>query len=90
KFTTLSWNADGNGFYYSRYPATTAAEKFQTLNTNMKVYFHQIGTSQDEDQIIYERPDQPEWGPRASVTDDGEHLVITISVGTDDRYSIVH
>jgi prolyl oligopeptidase len=56
----------------------------------MKVYLHRIGTSQDEDEVVYERPDNPDWGPRGEVTDDGEHLVITISVGTDDRYSIVH
>ena len=90
KFTGLSWAADGSGFYYSRYPATSAEEKYQSLNKNMTVYFHRIGTSQDEDEVIYARPDNPDWGPRGSVTDDGEHLVITISVGTDDRYSIVH
>ena len=88
KFTNLSWAADGSGFYYSRYPATSEEDKFQSLNTDMKIYFHRVGTSQDEDEIIYERPDHPEWGPRAQVTDDGNHLVITISVGTDDRYSI--
>ncbi|MCH8335414.1 MAG: S9 family peptidase [Proteobacteria bacterium] len=90
KFTDLSWSADGSGFYYSRYPATSAEEKYQSLNKNMTLYFHRIGTSQDEDEVIYARPDYPDWGPRATVTDDGEHLVITISVGTDDRYSIVH
>jgi len=90
KFTGLSWTADGSGFYYSRYPATAAEEKYQSLNKNMKVYLHRIGTSQDEDEVVYERPDNPDWGPRGEVTDDGEHLVITISVGTDDRYSIVH
>jgi len=90
KFTGLSWTADGSGFYYSRYPATSAGEKHQSLNKNMKVYFHRIGTSQDQDEVVYERPDNPDWGPRGNVTDDGEHLVITISVGTDDRYSIVH
>ncbi len=90
KFTGLSWTADGSGFYYSRYPATAAEEKYQSLNKNMKVYLHRIGTSQDEDEVVYERPDNPDWGPRAEVTDDGEHLVITISIGTDDRYSIVH
>ncbi len=90
KFTGLSWTADGSGFYYSRYPATSAEEKYQSLNKNMKVYLHRIGTSQDEDEVVYERPDNPDWGPRGEVTDDGEHLVITISVGTDDRYSIVH
>ena len=90
KFTGLSWTADGSAFYYSRYPATAAEEKYQSLNKNMKVYLHRIGTSQDADEVVYERPDNPDWGPRGEVTDDGEHLVITISVGTDDRYSIVH
>jgi len=90
KFTGLSWTADGSGFYYSRYPATAAGEKYQSLNKNMTVYFHRLGTTQDQDEVVYARPDQPDWGPRGSVTDDGRHLVITISVGTDDRYSIVH
>jgi len=90
KFTGLSWAADGSGFYYSRYPATSEEEKFQSLNKNMTVYFHRLGTSQDADQVIYARPDHPDWGPRGTVTDDGEHLVITISVGTDSRYAIVH
>jgi len=90
KFTGLSWAGDSSGFYYSRYPATSEEEKFQSLNTDMMVYYHQLGTAQDQDRVVYAIPDHPDWGPRASVTDDGKHLVITISVGTDDRYSIVH
>ncbi len=90
KFTALSWAGDGSGFYYSRYPATTDADKYQSLNKNMTVYFHRVGTPQDEDTIVYARPDHPDWGPRAQVTDDGRHLVITISIGTDDRYQIVY
>jgi prolyl oligopeptidase len=90
KFTGLSWAGDGSGFYYSRYPETKEEEKFQSLNKNMAVFFHELGTPQDQDRVAYARPDFPDWGPRASVTDDGKHLVITISVGTDDRYSIVH
>ncbi len=90
KFTALSWAGDGSGFYYSRYPATTDADKYQSLNKNMTVYFHRVGTPQDEDAIVYARPDHPDWGPRAQVTDDGRHLVITISIGTDDRYQIVY
>jgi prolyl oligopeptidase len=90
KFTALSWAGDSSGFYYSRYPATSEEEKFQSLNKNMKVYFHRIGTSQDADKVVYERSDQPDWRPNAEVTEDGKHLVITIGVGTDSRYSIVH
>jgi prolyl oligopeptidase len=90
KFTGLSWLKDGSGFYYSRYPATSEEEKFQSLNLNQAVYFHRLGTSQDDDTLVYTSPENPEWGHQASVTDDGEHLVITTWKGTDDRYQIVY
>jgi len=90
KFTGLSWAKDGSGFYYSRYPATSDEEKFQSLNLNQAVYFHALGTSQSEDALIYARPDNPEWGYSAEVTDDGAHLVITVWKGTDDRYQIAY
>ena len=90
KFTAISWNGDGTGFYYSRYPATSEEAKFQTLNKNMKVYFHRVGTAQEEDVVTYATPEHPDWGPRGTVTDDGEHLIFTISIGTDDRYQIAY
>ena len=91
KFTRLSWAADGSGFYYSRYPATTKDGKFQSLNINHSVYFHRLGTPTDEDLLVYSQPDNPKWGANATVTDDGHHLVITVSKGsTDARYQIMH
>jgi len=90
KFTGLSWSRDGSGFYYSRYPETTGAEKFQSLNMNQKVYYHTLGTTQDHDALVYASAENPEWGYDAKVTDDGKHLVITIWKGTDSRYQIVH
>ena len=90
KFTALSWAGDGSGFYYSRYPATSDEDKFQSLNKNMAVYFHTLGTDQSDDRLVYAIPEQPDWGPRATVTDDGAHLVITISIGTDSRYQIAY
>ena len=90
KFTALAWAADGSGFYYSRYPATESEEKFQSLNMNHSVYFHRIGDQQQDDLLVYTRPEHPEWGYGAQVTDDGRYLVITIAKGTDDRYQIVY
>jgi len=90
KFTGVSWARDGSGFHYSRYPATTDEEKFQSLNLNQSVYFHRVGTSQDEDTLVYAQPENPTWGYGAEVSDDGAHLVITVWQGTDDRYQIVH
>lgn len=88
KFSGISWELDGSGFYYSRYPAPEEGQTFQSLNVNMKIYFHGIGTEQADDRLIYEQPDHPEWGPRAEVTEDGFYLLITTSIGTDARYNL--
>jgi prolyl oligopeptidase len=90
KFTNLSWAADGSGFYYSRFPEVPEEEKFTSLNKNMAVYFHRLGTPQEEDTLVYAHPENPEWLMFAQATDDGRHLVINIQVGTDERHSIVH
>ncbi|MDH4048331.1 MAG: prolyl oligopeptidase family serine peptidase [Gammaproteobacteria bacterium] len=90
KFTSLSWAADGSGFYYSRFPVTQDGEKFQSLNTNHAVYFHRIGDTQENDTLVYLRPENPEWLYFGSVTDDGAYLVITVAKGTDDRYQIIY
>jgi len=88
KFTGLSWAKDSSGFYYSRYPETAEGDRFQSLNKNQAVYFHRLGDEQAADRLVYSRPDAPEWGFGATVTDDGRYLVITIWQGTDERYQI--
>ncbi len=90
KFTGLAWAGDGSGFYYSRYPETAEGEKFQSLNMNQALYFHRLGTPQSDDQLVFTDPENPEWGYSAFVSDDGEHLVVTVWKGTDDRYQILH
>ncbi|MGD8810453.1 MAG: S9 family peptidase, partial [Gammaproteobacteria bacterium] len=90
KFTDLSWARDGSGFYYSRYPETSEDERFQSLNLNQAVYFHRIGAAQSDDRLVYSRPDEPQWGYSAAVTDDGAFLVVTTWIGTDERYRIVY
>ena len=88
KFGGISWTKKGDGFYYSRFPAPVQGEKFQSTNLNSKVYFHKLGTSQEQDTLIYEDKEHPEWGFSPSVTEDGDYLVITVWQGTDDRYQV--
>lgn len=38
-----------------------------------------MGTSQENDKLIYCEPTQPEWMFGMEVTDDGRYLIITIS-----------
>ncbi len=89
KFSGAQWTPDSKGFFYARYPKPEEGAAFQSLNTNMKVYYHRVGTAQSADVLAYERPDHPDWGFQLSVSEDGHYLIVTIWVGTDDRYRIV-
>ena len=90
KFGGISWTPDSKGFFYSRYDAPEEGEAFQSTNTNQKVYFHKIGTSQSEDKLVHKDDENPEWGFSPSVTEDGMYLVVTTWKGTDDRYRILY
>lgn len=88
KFSSLSWKADGSGFYYSRFPEPETKAAFQSINLDQAVYFHALGTPQSADVKIYATPDNPRQSHSAQVTDDGRYLLITTAAGTDDRYEL--
>jgi prolyl oligopeptidase len=88
KFSSAAWLHDGSGFFYSRFDAPKEGEALTGVNKNQKVYFHKLGTPQDADVLTYARPDQPDWGLGADVTDDGKYLLIYQSEGTDPKNRI--
>ena len=90
KFSGAGWLPDGSGFYYARYDAPQAGEEFQGANYFQKLYFHQCGTPQSADVLIYERPDQKEWGFDPQVSEDGRYLVLYVWQGTDVRNRIFY
>ncbi len=85
KFSGAAWRADGRGFYYGRYDPPQAGEDFTGTNYFQKLYFHRVGEPQDNDVLVYERPDHKEWGFGGKVTDDGRYLVLHVWMGTDVR-----
>ena len=90
KFSSPEWTPDGNGFFYSRFPEPVEGQAFQNLNLNQQVYFHRVGTSQADDILVYHRPDHPDWTFHSTVSEDGRYLILTIMVGTDDRYRVYY
>ncbi len=82
KFSGASWTRDGKGFFYSRYDEPKS-DALKGTNYFQKLYYHRLGTSQAEDQLIYERPDQKDWFFSGNVTEDGRYLIVTVSQGTD-------
>lgn len=83
KFSGASWQRDGKGFYYSAYDAPQDGDAlYSAQNTNQKVYFHRIGTSQAEDELIYADPSNPLRYHHGGESEDGEWLFISTSAGT--------
>jgi prolyl oligopeptidase len=88
KFSSTAWTKDGKGFFYSRYDEPKEATKLADVNYFQKLYFHRIGTPQSADTLVYDRPDQKEWGFGGHTTDDGRYLVITTTKGTAPKYRV--
>ncbi len=90
KFSGASWSKDGKGFFYSRYDAPSEATKLAESNYFQKLYYHQIGTLQSADVLVYDRPDHKDWGFDGKVTDDGRYLIITIWQGTERKSRVFY
>ncbi|MEN8225077.1 MAG: prolyl oligopeptidase family serine peptidase [Bacteroidota bacterium] len=74
KFSGISWR--GDGFFYSSYDPPAEGEEYSNVNENHKVYYHQIGSTQDEDILIYENPEYPRRNYYVSTTEDERFLIM--------------
>jgi len=90
RFNAAAWVPDGSGFFYTRYGTPAAGQDKVAGGHPPKVCFHRLGTPQSADELVYERPDRPDWGFRPKVSDDGRYLVLTVSVGSDRRDVVVY
>ena len=60
------------------------------MNRFQRLYYHRLGADQAQDVLVYERPDQPDWGMNAEVTDDGRYAVLQVWLGTDRRNRVYY
>ena len=85
KFSSVSWTPDNKGFFYGRYAEPNEATKLVDTNYFQKLYYHLVGTSQADDKLIYERPDEKEWEFSGIASEDGKYLVIEVAHGTEQK-----
>ncbi len=86
KFSGMSWK--GNGIYYSRYAEPTGSGLSQK-NEFHKVYYHQVGTSQDKDVLYFEDKDHPNYNFGAYTTEDENYLFVSTSESTSGEKLMV-
>jgi prolyl oligopeptidase len=75
KASGASWQ--GNGFYYSRYPKPEGSA-LAAKNENHQVFYHKIGTSQDQDELVYENKENPQRFNFVEVSDDEKFTFLSI------------
>jgi prolyl oligopeptidase len=81
KFSGISWYKN-EGFYYSSYDKPKGSE-LSAKTDQHKLYYHQLGTSQKEDPVIFgEIPTEKHRYVSGSVSEDNNYLVITASLST--------
>ena len=88
KFSNIAWTKDHKGFFYSRFEEPKSENALLAKNTGQKLYYHYVGEPQAKDRLIYERPDHPQWTITATVSDDGEYVIIYVSDGTNPNNRI--
>ncbi len=78
KVSGLSWYKDG--FFYSRYPAPADTTKaLSGSNEDHRVYYHRLGTPQEQDRLVFEDPAHPKRFHTVSVTEDERYLILQVS-----------
>ena len=83
KFSGAAWLSDGAGFYYSGLDQPAAGRRASRREPwAAQVLFHRVGDAAGRRPSCSPSPDQPDWLPRADVSDDGRYLIITINRGT--------
>ncbi|HEY7155421.1 MAG TPA: prolyl oligopeptidase family serine peptidase [Gemmataceae bacterium] len=83
---SVAWNADGSGFWYTRYPRGKERPK-EDLNFYQQVYFHKLGTPTDEDRYALGKnfPRIAEIQLRTSP--DGKHVLALVANGDGGEFA---
>ena len=76
KVSGISWQ--GNGFYYSRYPKPEGSA-LAAKNENHQVFFHKVGTSQAEDELVFEDKANPQRFNGVYTSEDQKFAFLSIS-----------
>ncbi|KZT38951.1 hypothetical protein SISSUDRAFT_1046275 [Sistotremastrum suecicum HHB10207 ss-3] len=94
KFSGVTWTHDSKGFFYQRFPTRefhgSVTDDIAGTETdsdqNAMLYYHRLGTSQEEDVLVIKDPENPTymWGTGISEVD-GRFLELDIRKDTSRK-----
>jgi prolyl oligopeptidase len=84
---SLTWNGDGSGFFYTRYPRgeeRPAADR----DFYLQVYFHKLGTPTDKDTYELGKDAPRIANYQLETSDDGKHVLAVLGNGDGGEYAL--
>lgn len=87
KQAPIGWTADSRGFFCVRTLAAPGSPEGSALDGRQQLIYHRVGRAED-DQVIFEAPDRPDWRLDAKVSEDGQYVVIALTPKTEPRTRI--
>jgi len=85
KFTGISWNGN-DGFFYSSYDVPKDGSVLSAKTQYHKLYYHKLGTAQENDKLVFGGEKQPYRYISGYVTEDNQYLVISASKSTSGNH----
>jgi len=82
KFSGISWRGN-DGFYYSSYEKPKEGSELSGLTQYHQLFFHKLGTTQKDDQLVFGGLKTPRRYIGAYLTEDERFLVISASNTTN-------
>jgi prolyl oligopeptidase len=70
---SVAWDADGNGFHYTRYPENDEYHR--------TVHHHTLGEPWADDPVVWADHPTPQTWPNVSASRDGRYLLVSAMVG---------
>uniref|UniRef100_A0A0N5A2X4 Prolyl endopeptidase n=1 Tax=Parastrongyloides trichosuri TaxID=131310 RepID=A0A0N5A2X4_PARTI len=92
KHTHVDFILNNTGFIYSTYPNKKTSDDGTTVSKNEyhSLYYHKMGTPQEDDIIIAEYPSDKEVFTFGYTSDDGRYLFVNFNKGTDPKNKIYY
>jgi prolyl oligopeptidase len=81
KFSGVSWKGN-DGFYYSSYDKPKEGSQLSGKTQFHKLYYHELGTSQKDDILIFGGEKQPRRYIQAYLTEDEMYVIISAAEST--------
>lgn len=88
--SSIAWNKNSSGFYYIKFDEPHAGTEATAVAENPKILFHEIGTEQSKDVLIWQNPDQKNWIYFIQTSEDGKYLIITVNEGSSIETKIFY